>query len=93
MQGLGDAVFKKVLQSVCSDGVGLTEITGQAGQSFCSFLHALLCLGLTFALQSQAIVDEGFDGFAALLLGFGHGPQASQPDVLCCRVRSFGCLV
>jgi hypothetical protein len=35
-----------------------------------------------FALESQAVGNQGFKRLGALRLGFGHGAQTCQPNVL-----------
>ena len=83
MQGFGHAVFKQVLEFVHTPGSALPKITGQVAQAFSGFLQALLGFGLALALEGQTIAEQGFHGFAALLLRFGHGTQARQPHLLC----------
>ena len=78
MQGFGHAVFKQVLEFVHTPGSALPKVAGQMAQPLCRFLQALLGFGLAFALKGQAIAEQDFDGFAALLLRFGHGPQARR---------------
>jgi hypothetical protein len=48
-------------------------------------MQTLLRLSLALALKGQAIVDQGLNRFGALFLGFGHGPQASKPNMLSWR--------
>ena len=82
MQCFGHAVFKEMLQAVDAPGGLLAQTSGHVTQVFRCFVQALLGLGLAFALKGQSIVDQGFNGFGALFLCFGHGSQASEPDVL-----------
>ena len=89
MQCFGHAVFKEVLQAVNAPGGLLAQTSGHVTQVFGCFVQALLGLRLAFALKGQSIVDQGFDGFGALFLCFGHGTQASEPDVLS-RVVALG---
>jgi hypothetical protein len=63
-----------MLQFVDTPGGLLAKACGHVAQALGGFMQALLRFSLAFALKGQAIVDQGFDGFAALLLGLGHGP-------------------
>ncbi len=82
VQGPGHAVFKQMLQFVHAASGLLAKVGGHVAQAFGGFLQPFLGFILAFALECQTIVDQGFDRFAALLLGSGHGAQSGQPNML-----------
>ena len=68
----------------------LAQALGHVGQAFSGFLKTRAGFFLALALEGQAIADQRLDDLAALGLGLGHGPQASQPDLVAGQGRQVG---
>src|SRR5574343_910113 len=82
VQGTRHTLLEDVLQFVDATAGLLAQALGHVGKALGGLLKALLCFFLAFALKSQAVTDQGFEGLVALGLCLGHGPQPSQPDLM-----------